>query len=452
MNKRIAARIISFTAALVVVLGVFAVHGAQTSRGYQRRLEYTYQRALNELTEELESMETTLQKAEYAAGTEMLERIVMELSTSSGAAKAAIESLPFSDNRMERVTRFLSQVGDYALSLSNKTAAGGKVTEEDLEQLGVMAKYARELRTTFEQVQTTLEQNQVHIGEAEAAISNLVAQTNLPSFDDGLDTLAETFSAYPELLYDGPFSDHVNQKEAVYTKGKEEVDSSTALQTAAERMGYQAQYVTQAGYTENTLPTYNFTCVDKAVRVAVYGGEIVSYEWYTQPQDTLLYVDEALEKARTFLKEQGLGQMKESYYAVGGNTCTVNYAWVEPTNAAGFEGIICYPDLIKVTVSMETGEIIGYNATGYFMNHTQRQLAVPAISAEEAAQRVSSHLQVRKTELAVIPSPGLYELLCYEFTCVNNQGQEVLVYVNAETGVTEQMYLVLKTDGGVLAQ
>ena len=45
MNKRIAARIISFTAALVVVLGVFAVHGAQTSRGYQRRLEYTYQRA-----------------------------------------------------------------------------------------------------------------------------------------------------------------------------------------------------------------------------------------------------------------------------------------------------------------------------------------------------------------------------------------------------------------------
>ena len=50
------------------------------------------------------------------------------------------------------------------------------------------------------------------------------------------------------------------------------------------------------------------------------------------------------------------------------------------------------------------GEIIGYNATGYFMNHTQRQLAAPAISAEEAAQRVSSHLQVRKTELAVMRS------------------------------------------------
>ncbi|MBR4889385.1 MAG: germination protein YpeB [Clostridia bacterium] len=445
MKKRKAVRIASFALALLVVLGVLAANGAQAAQGYRQQLEYTYQRAMNELTEELQTMETALKKSAYAAGSEMMERLAMELATSSAAAKAAIEALPFSDNRMERVTRFLSQVGDYALALSSKLAAGEELSDEENDNLGTMAQYAGQLRDTFEQAQTTLHQNRVHIGEAEAAISNLVSQTELPSFDDGLDELAETFSAYPELLYDGPFSDHVNQKEAAFIQGKAEVNNAEALDVAARHMGYQRQYITQTGITENTLPTYNFACVDKTVRVAVNGGELVSYEHNMTPQDTLLFVEEALQKAEDYLRGLGMEQMQESYYVVGGNTCTVNYAWVE-------DGVVCYPDLVKVTVSMETGEILGYNATGYFMNHTERTIPSPKITKEEAAEKVSDRLQVRKTQLAIIPSPGLYERLCYEFTCKAEDGQEVLVYVNAETGVTEQIYLVLKSDGGVLAQ
>ena len=445
MEKRKAARIVSFALALFVVLGVLAAQGARASHGYRQQLEYTYQRALNELTEELQTMETALQKAQYAVGSELLERLAMELATSSAAAKAAVESLPFSDNRMELVCRFLSRVGDYALALSDKLAAREEITQEETDALGTMAEYAGQLRTAFEQAQATLWQNRVHIGEAQAAISNLITETQLPAFDDGLDELAETFSAYPTLLYDGPFSDHLNQKEAAFIEGKAEVSNKEALETAAAHMGYQKQYITQTGMTENSLPTYNFACVDKTARVAVNGGELVSYEYYAAPEETKLYVEEALDAAEDYLNALGMDTVQESYYVLGGNTCTVNYAWVE-------DGVVCYPDLIKVTVSMETGEILGYNATGYFMNHRERSLPAPAISAVEAARKVNGSLQIKNVQLAVIPSPGLQELLCYEFTCEAEDDQEVLVYVNAETGVTEQLYLVTKSDGGVLAQ
>lgn len=453
MMKRTAVRIASFTAALLVVLGVFAVNNGIAASQYRMKLEYTYERSLNELAEELNNIETALEKTEYAVGTQMLERLAMELTNGAGTAKAAIETLPFSDNRMERVSRFLSQVGDYALSLSAKASSGQEISEKEVENLTTMAEYAHQLTDAFEGVQTMLSDGQVYIGETQAAIANLDTVDEPPAFDDGLDELAETFSAYPELLYDGPFSDHINQKEAAFIQGKPETDEETALQVAAKLMDYDPEYLTNAGKMENTpLPTYNFTCVDKAVRVSVYGGEVVSYENYIVPQDTLIFHDEALESAREFLKKMGLGRMKESYYATAGNVCTINFAWVDPYDAAGFDGVICYPDLIKVSVSMETGEVIGYNATGFFMNHHERTMKDPAITQEEAAKKISSRLEIKETKLAIIPSPGLFELFCYEFTCQNRDGQDVLVYINAETGATEQIYLVTKSDGGVLAQ
>ena len=52
--------------------------------------------------------------------------------------------------------------------------------------------------------------------------------------------------------------------------------------------------------------------------------------------------------------------------------------------------------------------------------------------------------------LAVIPTPGLDELLCYEFLCKGDGEDQVLVYVNAATGMEEQIFLRLQGDGGVL--
>ena len=247
MMKRTAVRIASFSAALVLVLGVFAVNNGMAAAQYRMKLEYTYERALNELAEELSNIDTALEKIEYATGTQMLERLTMELTNGAGTAKAAIETLPFSDNRMERVSRFLSQVGDYALSLSAKASSGQEISEKEVDNLVTMSDYAHQLTEAFEEVQTMLSDGQVYIGETEAAIANLESVEEPPAFDDGLDELAETFSAYPELLYDGPFSDHINQKEAAFIQGKSEIDEETALQTAAKIMDYDAEYLTYTG-------------------------------------------------------------------------------------------------------------------------------------------------------------------------------------------------------------
>ena len=42
------------------------------------------------------------------------------------------------------------------------------------------------------------------------------------------------------------------------------------------------------------------------------------------------------------------------------------------------DGVTCYPDLIKVGISLESGALTGFEAAGYLMNHRERELPEPA--------------------------------------------------------------------------
>lgn len=74
----------------------------------------------------------------------------------------------------------------------------------------------------------------------------------------------------------------------------------------------------------------------------------------------------------------------------------------------------------------------------------------PALDAETAKKNVSPLLTVESSALALIPTPGLSEVLCWEFLCKDRDGGEALVYINAESGLEEQLYLLQKDEHGVL--
>ena len=96
---------------------------------------------------------------------------------------------------------------------------------------------------------------------------------------------------------------------------------------------------------------------------------------------------DALKKASEFLSSHGYADMKESYYSTSDGVCTVNYAYKK-------DGVIYYPDLIKVGVNLETGEIASFDAKGYIMNHTERNLSSDILSQAEAQKSVSGLLTV----------------------------------------------------------
>ena len=121
---------------------------------------------------------------------------------------------------------------------------------------------------------------------------------------------------------------------------------------------------------------------------------------------------------------------------------TINYAAVE-------NNVILYPDLIKVKIALDNGEICSVECSGYIYNHVKRNNVIPRLTEEEARSKVNSNIDIKYSGLAIIPLENNEEVLTYEFRGKIND-KEVLVYINADTGEEENILVILETPGGIL--
>ena len=104
-------------------------------------------------------------------------------------------------------------------------------------------------------------------------------------------------------------------------------------------------------------------------------------------------------------------------------------------------------------LSRPDGSIVEYDASGFLMNHQdQRDLNAQKLTADQARESVSPALTPDEGRPALIPTAGLNEVLTYEFLCEGENGEQVLVYINADTGYEEQILILLRTDNGILTR
>lgn len=447
MKKRTKIRIASFSAALVLTLTGFTVETQMMLNDSKRQLEYSYRRSLNDLTNYISDMEYSLRKSTYANTPTMRGEISAELLEKSSAAKAAMSTLPFSEERSETISRFISQVGDYAMALSRKTAAGKEIEDEEFQNLENMGGYAVKLSQGLQEVQAHLSVEKAEVGKVQRVLNNVDNLKSIPNFDDSLDEVAKEFTQFPSLLYDGPFSDHIMQRDPQMLQNETEISLEAAAKKAAAFFGCK-QSDLQAGNTwENSLPSYIFHYGTAQVHITKRGGSVSYFKDSRFIQETKLSYDQALKSAQAFLNGLGIQAHKESYYVMNDNTCTINFSHLEKTAEAD---VICYPDLLKVVVELNRGDVMEYDATGYLMNHHDRDFTAPKLTLEEAKGNVSENLRIQGYEMAMIPTPGLDEVYCYEFSCKDKHGTDVLVYINTQTGMEEQIFILTYSDNGIL--
>ena len=142
------------------------------------------------------------------------------------------------------------------------------------------------------------------------------------------------------------------------------------------------------------------------------------------------------------MADKGFANMKETYYIKQDGIITINYAYEQ-------DGVTMYPDLIKVKIALDDGEILGVETTGYLNNHEERDLSNIKITKEQAKERINKTLEISSEGLAVIPTKWQTEVLCYEFKG-KIDGTEFLVYINAEDGIEQDILVIKNTPNGVL--
>ena len=410
--------------AVILVLGGTTVSGYMQASKYKMNLNYNYQRAVTDLDDCVDNIENTLNKSIYANTPTQQNGLAAKLMRETSMAKAALGILPLESGNLANVNKFISQVGDFSMALSSKISAGGSISEEEYASMENLEQYAKKLKEGLDGIQPDFDAGPV---------------------DASFQQAADDFTDYPSLIYDGPFSDHIGQQEPKLLAGQSEVPQGNAQNNAASFLGVTQDNLTHTQDSAGGLPTYNFDCGTIRISVTKAGGVVSAMTDGREIGEIRLDADGARTAAQGFLEAKGIQNMKESYYVINDGICTINYAYSQ-------DGVTCYPDLVKVAVALDTGGIVEYNATGYIMNHTDRGALTPKITQEEAQKSVSPRLKVESGSLALIPTPGLNEVLCYEFQCTGENEDRVLVYINASTGMEEQIFILMQSDSGVLVK
>ena len=137
--------------------------------------------------------------------------------------------------------------------------------------------------------------------------------------------------------------------------------------------------------------------------------------------------------------------MKETYYLTNENILTINYAYYQ-------DNVIIYPDLVKVKIAMDNGEILGIEATNYLNNHIEkREFNNFKISQEDAKKLVSNKVKITSIDKAVIPTEHNSEINCYEIKG-KIENNDFLIFINAETGEEEDILMIVNTPNGTLTE
>jgi spore germination protein len=444
-RRRTLIRALSYTVSAFMISIIFSVVGFVAAYKFRMNIEYSYERALSELSEHVDSIDIALQKGYYASTSAQLVGLSAQIWSDAGAANTDISQMPLTNIDLGNTTKFLSQVGDYSDTLGKQLAQNRKITETDRTNIQSLSKYAKQLSTQLSDIENELQSGRMSLFKSESVLnaSNLRQTAAQPTIADGFLSIEKSFSGLPSMIYDGPFSDSILKKTALFIKDKPEVSRDKAKDAAAAFLGAKASSLNYSGDTAGNLPTYNFNMGTVSVSVTKAGGYVVRMLDSRAIRGEKLGKDAAIKNAANFLKNQGINSMTQTYYLSSNGISTINFAYMK-------NGVTFYPDLIKVGLAMDNGSVVSFDATGYIMNHTARSLPAAKIPEKTVRAVLNPHLKVDKESLALIPTDGGGEALCYEYKCTGDSGQAVIDYFNVKTGVEQQVLILIDTPGGTL--
>ena len=438
IKKRTFVRIVSFLAAAVVALGGYSIYKTQQTGRYRISEQNAYARNFADLSEHLYNIETAFEKGQYAGSDYQIVRMANQVWRETGEAKTALEGIPEQEDGLYEVSEFLSKAGDYAYYVSSRVMKGETAAENEAENMKSLAFAAAQLANYVGNLRTAVDNGEI-------SLKNTASLNGLDTEVEGNEwsSVQEQVSEYPELIYDGPFSDHIEKMEPVLLTGAAEITEDQAKARLSQWLSVPMEKINRIGEIDGKIRAWTFEVETRTASVTKQGGYLLELTDSRERVTTGLSVGDAMNKAQEFFAKMGITGMRQSYFMKRNGEITMNFAYSQ-------DGVTVYPDLIKVSVCLETGDICGYEAYGYLMAHrTDRDTGV-VLTAEQAQEKVNANLSIISRNIAIIPTDGKNEVLCHEFVTETAEGKHVLVYINAKTGIEEMIQILIETDDGTL--
>ncbi len=411
----------------------------QNAKNYESQLQNVYQKNLYDLVEGVNNAEIKLSKAINSDEKDYQKKMLAEVVKNAQLTESAISSLPITQNSLADSVKFINQLGGYSTIVMENLSSETRLNDEEKDNLTKLHSSLVEMKGKLNDYMKKLQK-----GEVKITSDSLKLENDKNSFTVALSMVKDVSVEYPTMIYDGPFSDSETDYVVRGLNGQV-IDKSQAYNSVAKSFKNIAN-LEYAGEINSNFETinYNLATTDEHnlfVQVSKIGGHILTVSGYHQStMESKVNIEEGEKIALDFAKANGTNSVECVWRDVLGAEAYYNIAPVQ-------NGIILYPDLIKVKVDLSTGTVIGYDATTYFINHVERDLKGEYISSIDASKTIPKGFETSKGRLCLAPLDYGREVVCFEYVS-QRDGETYYFYVNAISGKLENILKVIATNDG----
>ena len=450
--KRLKKKNILIICIVLTVISICSVAIAyNNNEKYMNTSNNEYNFAFYEVIDYMSDVENYLAKSLVTNDANHSAETLMYVWRAANLAEVHLSQIPIKNEGISNTQKFLNQVSEYSYSLSRKCIQDKNLNKDDLNKLKNLYNYSVDVNRTLEQLSLEINSGTLNWKELSADGSSIFAKEISNISVDGFESIEENFDEYDGLIYDGAYSEHITSKEKAGLTG-ENIDEEKAKQIAesfAEKSNIKE--LKSLGLSENgniKLYTIEISTNDNnniTMAISQKGGHIVFMNYNREVAKERISEYDAEKKAIEFLNSKGYTSMKKTYTIKEYGIITINFAYEE-------NNVLVYPDLIKVKVSLDNGDILGIETSGYLNNHKKRNIDKNnIISKEEAIKLANENLKIEETRLSIIPTEFKTEVFCWELKGAV-EDRKFLLYVNAKTGKVEDILVIIQTENGTLTQ
>jgi len=403
--------------ALGVLVGGFGITAIE-SRQNRLALENLYKSGFYDFRTAVDNMEMNLSKLMVSSASNETANLAFDTYLSSQTAVSGLSVLPVENEVYFKTSKLINQVGDMCNCYSMAIGRGEDCStfENNIERVydvtnrlkGAVDDIAEGWNNDYRIINGKLDD---------------FAPLNLSSKD----TKENTFE-YPEIIYDGPFSDVEGEECFEGLEGLKEIDEKDAIDRVndlfAEYGIHDLKVVGEGTSPASFIIEGTLRRNDVFITISKKGGKVINYDSGASVKIVKINEEQAKERALKHAENMGYEGLSPVWYNAYEGVAYVNLV-------PKIDDVVYYTDLIKVKVGLDNGKLIGLEAMGYCSCHKDR---VPTfnVSRSTAISQVNKKLKIKNVQKALIPLRQS-EYFCYEIYASYN-GLDYFVYIDAISG------------------
>ncbi|HZJ58365.1 MAG TPA: germination protein YpeB [Clostridia bacterium] len=435
-------------AVALAITGVWGYNQYLENQDHTIRTDNLYKKSFYELVGRVDNIESGLSKAMVSGDQGQSIAMLSDVWRQADSASTNLGQLPLSHIALNKTSKYLSQLSDYCRYLTMKAGEGKPISLDEMKNLKELKNSSVRLNNELKDLESNVNKGMVTWQEMRDMSNESLMDASQDLVGKQFTKIEETSIEYPTLIYDGPFSETLLRPKKLRVSGKK-IDYKEAERIAIDFLGRnRVESADKGAETQGEIETWGVNLKTRDgegpyfVSVSKMGGKVVSLICEGAVQGAGMDIGKAEDAAKKFLREKGYKDMIPTYEQHHGGMAVFNFAHKDGD-------FIVYPDLIKVKISLDTGNPIGFEALNYLVAHRERDLKEPKLSPEDARKLINRNLEITSERLAVIPGKSGNEIECYEFKG-KFDNENFIIYINSDTGREENILKVLNTDNGTM--